>query len=132
MFSLLRQTKRLTYPDDDLELFKHLRAFALADMLRIDELMLIACKKFDHRLELNWISDTLPDCGREVYSTTNDVDSNSIRVAVVNVVASHTEDLVHKEPFHRLIREVGDFAVDLVLKIAGNRSGWAKHPGKRT
>ncbi|KAH7360792.1 BTB/POZ protein [Rhexocercosporidium sp. MPI-PUGE-AT-0058] len=112
----------LTSESDDLELFKHLRVFALADMLRIDELKLIACKKFERQLEQHWISDTLPDCVREVYSTTNSVDSNSIRIAVVNTVASHKEDLVQKGPFQDLIREVGDFAVDLVLKISGN--GW--------
>lgn len=94
--------------------------FALADMLRIDELKLIVCKKFEHQLEQHWISDTLPDCIREVYSTTNSVDSNGIRIAVVNAVASHKEDLVQKGPFQDLIREVGDFAVDLVLKLAKN------------
>ncbi|KAH6690202.1 hypothetical protein BKA61DRAFT_287743 [Leptodontidium sp. MPI-SDFR-AT-0119] len=37
----------LTSESDDLELFKHLRVFALADMLRIDELKLIACKSLN-------------------------------------------------------------------------------------
>jgi len=97
--------------------------FALADMLRIDELKLIACKKFERQLEQHWISDTLPDCIREVYSTTNDIDSNSMRIAVVNTVAFRKDVLVQKGPVQDLIREAGDFAVDLVLKIAGNSSG---------
>ncbi|KAH6703025.1 hypothetical protein BKA61DRAFT_581620 [Leptodontidium sp. MPI-SDFR-AT-0119] len=51
----------------------------------------------------------------EMYSTTNNVDSNGMRIAVVNAVAAHKEELVQKRPFQDLIREVGDFAVDLVL-----------------
>ncbi|KAG4427264.1 hypothetical protein IFR05_017253 [Cadophora sp. M221] len=117
-------SEALTFESDDLELFKHLRVFALADMLRLDDLKLIACKKFEHQLEQHWISDTLPDCVREVYSTTNNFDSKGMRIAIVNAVASHKEELVHKRPFQDLIREVGDFAVDLVLKIAKKSSGW--------
>ncbi|KAH9205214.1 hypothetical protein DL95DRAFT_528942 [Leptodontidium sp. 2 PMI_412] len=98
-------SETLTLESDDLELFKHLRVF-------------------ERQLEQHWISDTLPDCVREVYSTTNNVDSNGMRIAVVNAVAAHKEELVQKRPFQDLIREVGDFAVDLVLKIAGKSSGW--------
>jgi hypothetical protein len=107
-----------------LESFKHLRVFALANMLRVEGLKVIACEKLDRQLQQHWISDTFPDCIREVYLTTNNVDSKSIRNAVVHVVALHKEDLTHKRPFQDLIREVGDFAVDLVLKMAGNSSKW--------
>ena len=58
-----------------------------------------------------------------MYSTTNNADPSSIRIAVVNAVASHKEDLVQKGPVQDIIREMGDFAIDLVLKIAGNSSG---------
>ncbi|PMD41730.1 POZ domain-containing protein [Hyaloscypha variabilis F] len=66
---------------DDLELFKHPRVFALADMFRIEELK-------------HWISDTFPDSIREVYSTSNNTDSDSIRNIVVGVVPSHKQDLL--------------------------------------
>jgi hypothetical protein len=94
-------------------------------MLRIDELKVIACKKYDCQLEQHWISDTLPHCVREVDSTTNNIDSNSKRMAVVNAVVLHKEDLVQKGSFQDLIREVGDFIVDLVMKMAENSSKWA-------
>lgn len=64
------------------------------------------------------------DCIREVYLTTNNVDSMRISNVVVSVVASQNEGLTHQGPFQDLIREVGDFAVDLVLKMAENRSKW--------
>ena len=96
--------------------------FALADMFRIEELKVIACKKFEQQLQQHWISDTFPDSIREVYSASNNTDSDSIRNIVVGAVASHKQDLLQKVPFQELIREVGDFAVDLVLRIAKGRN----------
>lgn len=37
---------------------------------------------------------------------------------MVKTVSLHKKDLVQKRPFQELIREVGDFAVDLVLVMA--------------
>ncbi|KAM3064922.1 hypothetical protein ACMFMG_011250 [Clarireedia jacksonii] len=102
---------------DDLELLKHPRVFALADMFRMDELKALSCKRFKEQLQKHWISDTFPDCIREVYSTSNDLDCNTIRKAVVDVVVLHRHELIRKKQFQELIREVGDFAVDLVLEI---------------
>lgn len=90
--------------------------------MRVEGLKVITCEKFDRQLQQHWISDTFPDCIREVYLTTNDVDSKSTRNSVVSAVALHNEGLIHKGPFQDLIREVGDFAVDLVLKMAENSS----------
>jgi hypothetical protein len=39
---------------------------------------------------------------------------------VVKIVASHDKELVQKQQFKELIREVGDFAVDLVLLMAAD------------
>ena len=87
-------------------------------MFRIEELKKLSCKKFEQQLKQHWISDTFPECIREVYLTSNNTDLNAMRKTVIDVVASHKEDLVSKRPFQELIREVGDFAVDLILKIA--------------
>ncbi|KAH9212364.1 hypothetical protein DL95DRAFT_464093 [Leptodontidium sp. 2 PMI_412] len=103
---------------DDLDLFKHPRVFALADMFRIEELKSITGKKFERQLQQHWISDTFPDSIREVYSTSNNTDSDRIRNIVVGAVASHKQDLLPKFPFQELIREERDFAVDLVLRMA--------------
>ncbi|KFY28058.1 hypothetical protein V491_00664 [Pseudogymnoascus sp. VKM F-3775] len=105
----------LSSEGDDLELLKHLRVYALADMFQIENLKTIACKKFQQQLQHHWISDTFVDCIREVYMTSR--DSDATRKAVVNVVSSHQE-LVKKQPFQDLIREVGDFAVDLIIAMA--------------
>lgn len=63
--------------------------FALVDMFRIEELKLITCKKFERQLQQHWISDMFPGAIREVYSTSNNTDSDRIRNIVVGVVASH-------------------------------------------
>jgi hypothetical protein len=105
--------------DDDLELLKHPRIFALSAIFRIDDLKELSCNKFEDQLEQHWISDTFPHCIREIYSTSNNTD---IRKIVVDAVASHSQDLVEKRSFQDLIREVGDFAVDLVLKMAEGSS----------
>jgi hypothetical protein len=52
----------------------------------------------------------------------NNTDSDSIRNIVVGAVASHKQDLLQKGPFQELVREVGDFAVDLVLRMAKGRN----------
>lgn len=91
--------------------------FALADMFRIEQLKILACEKFKKQLQQHWISDTFPDCIREVYTTSNDIDIKTIRNAVVSVVALHKKELVEKRSFQELIREIGDFAVDLVLRV---------------
>ena len=85
----------------------------------MEDLKSLSCKKFEVQLEQHWISDTLVNCIREVYSTSTDVAA--VRKAVVKTVSSHKKDLVPKRPFQELIREVGDFAVDLVLAMADSR-----------
>jgi hypothetical protein len=82
----------------------------------MEGLMEVSCKKFKLQLQQHWISDTFPDCIREVYSISS--NSAAIRKVIVDIVSSHNQELVQKRPFQELIREVGDFAVDLVLTIA--------------
>jgi len=103
----------LDFEGDDLELLRHPRVYALADMFRMDDLKRLSCEKFELKLQTHWISDTFPDCIREVYLSSVDTDP-AMRKAVVSVVSLHQE-LAQKRPFQELIRSVGDFAVDLVL-----------------
>jgi hypothetical protein len=86
-------------------------------MFRIDQLKVLSCQKFEEQLQKHWISDTFPDCIREVYSTSTNNEFNTIRKVVVNVVALHQSELAQKRSIQELIREVGDFAVDLVLRM---------------
>jgi len=78
----------------------------------------LSCRKFEFQLQQHWISDTLADCIRDVYLTSKDIDSDATRRAVVNTVSLYKQELVRKRPFQELIREVGDFAVDLVSVMA--------------
>lgn len=91
-----------------------MRVHALADMFRMEELRDHSCRKFELLLEGHWISDTFPDCVREVYSTSQ--DEATIRMLVVNVATAHLQELIQKQSFQDLVREIGDFAVDLLVK----------------
>jgi hypothetical protein len=88
----------------------------------MEDLKKLSCKKFELQLQQHWISDTFPDCIREVYSTSEDADSTATRKAVVDAVSLHKQELVQKRPFQELIREVGDFAVDLILLVANSNT----------
>ncbi|KFY03482.1 hypothetical protein V490_00177 [Pseudogymnoascus sp. VKM F-3557] len=106
---------------DDVELLRHPRVYALADMFRMEDLKTLVCKKFEAQLQQYWISDTFVECIREVYMTSR--VSEATRKAVVRTVFLHKE-LVNKQPFQDLIREVGDFAVDLVSVMAVSKTGY--------
>ena len=88
----------------------------------MEDLKKLSCKKFELQLQQHWISDTFPDCIREVYSTSKDAVSAAVRKVVVDAVSSHKQELVHKRPFQELIRDVGDFAVDLVLIMTNSNT----------
>lgn len=84
----------------------------------MEELKTLSCKKFELQLQQHWITDAFPDCIREVYLTS--MEATSIRKAVVDAVFSHRKVLVQKRPFQEVVREVGDFAIDLVLKMTNS------------
>lgn len=77
----------------------------------------LSYQKFELQLQQHWISDTFPDCVREVYATSLGTDLRTIRSAVVYAVSQHKQSLIQKRSFQELIREGGDFAVDLALKM---------------
>jgi hypothetical protein len=112
------EISRLRQVGDDLELLRHPRVYALADMFRMEDLKSLAYGKFETQLQQHWISDTLVDCIREVYLTSTESGPPSIRKAVVKIASLHMKVLIQKWSFQELIREVGDFAVDLVLAMA--------------
>jgi hypothetical protein len=100
-----------------LELLKRPRVFALADMFRMKDLKDLAWEKFKLQLKEHWKSDTFPDCIREVYLTSAEVQSPGTRRLAVEVAALHRKELVQKRLFQDLVRGLGDFAVDLLSKI---------------
>ncbi|KAI1502474.1 hypothetical protein F5X99DRAFT_156131 [Biscogniauxia marginata] len=101
---------------DDSELVKDVRVYTTADFFLMDELKAYALDKFKSKLQQLWVSELFVDCIREVYSSTNESDEG-IRGAVVQAAKEHLNDLWLKKPFQALVREVGEFAVDLVAKF---------------
>jgi hypothetical protein len=65
----------------------------------MEDLKKLLCKKFKLQLQQHWISDTFPDCIREVYSTSGDADSTATRKAVVDAVSLYKQKLVQKRLF---------------------------------
>ena len=84
----------------------------------MEELKTLSCKKFELQLQQHWITDAFPDCIREVYIIST--EGSSIRKTVVDAVFSHRKALVQKRPLQEVVREVGDFAIDLVLKMTNS------------
>jgi hypothetical protein len=78
----------------------------------MEDLKELSCKKLGSQLKQHWISDTFTDCVREIYQT-----SREMRAIVTKVSALHKKEFLKKLPFQELIRDTGDFALDLVLAI---------------
>lgn len=101
---------------DDGELVKDVRVYLTADFFLMDELKAYALKRFQPKLQRLWISELLVDCIKEVYSFTDD-SGKDLRDAVVEVAKEHFRELWDKIAFQALVRDVGDFAVDLMARF---------------
>ncbi|KID95710.1 hypothetical protein MAJ_08356, partial [Metarhizium majus ARSEF 297] len=108
---------KLNHPDDD-ELSKDVRVYQLADYFEVDGLKDYALQKFQAKITKLWVSEVFVDCIRDVYRSTSD-EKCKMRGAVVYVVHQHVSELWGKGPFKELLREGGDFAVDLMSKLVG-------------
>ena len=106
---------------DDDELSKDVRVYQLADYFQVTGLHEYALQKFISKIEKLWVSELFVDCIRDVYTSTSDPKC-SIRVAILNITCQHINDLRGKLPFQDLMREGGDFAVDIVLKLSNDES----------
>ncbi|KAI1399436.1 BTB/POZ domain-containing protein [Hypoxylon fuscum] len=102
--------------EDDGELVKDVRVYLTADFFLMDELKAYALKRFQPKLQRLWISELLVDCIKEVYSFTDD-SGKDLRDAVVEVAKEHFRELWDKIAFQALVRDVGDFAVDLMARF---------------
>lgn len=90
--------------------------FAIADMFQMDDLKTLARERFEKQLKQHWISDTFTDCIREVYETTQQTET-AMRRMTVEMARIHIKELYPQKCFQALVREVGDFAVDMVGQI---------------
>ncbi|KAF2006466.1 hypothetical protein P154DRAFT_422103 [Amniculicola lignicola CBS 123094] len=96
---------------DDPALLKEPRVYALANMFLLEDLRALATVKLQQKLQELWMSDSFPECIREIYATTPESD-RVMRSAVVEVAKEHVRELGKKVVFKDLIHEGGDFAVD--------------------
>lgn len=82
-------------------------------MFLVEELKHVAYRRFVSKLEELWISDTFIDCIADIYSDTAEFDQQ-IKDAVAKVARDHISSLWMKKGFQELVRQIGDFAVDLI------------------
>ncbi|EFY89471.1 BTB/POZ domain-containing protein [Metarhizium acridum CQMa 102] len=106
---------KLNDTDDD-ELSKDVRVYQLADYFGVDGLKDDALQKFKAKITKLWVTELFVDCIRDVYQSTSD-EKCKMRQAVVDVVNQHRSELWQRRPFKDLVREGGDFAVDLMSKL---------------
>ncbi|KAJ6787458.1 hypothetical protein PWT90_08732 [Aphanocladium album] len=105
----------LTVPDDN-DLSKDLRVYELAHTLEIRGLKEYSSKKFAVKAGGLWAREGFADCIRDVYTSTLGTDCKLRRI-VVDITRKHPKELWNK-PMQDLLREGGDFAVDLILFAA--------------
>lgn len=113
LWHLIVETEKLL---DDLELFKHLRVYALADMFFIEDLKTTSLDKFQRQISEGWDRDLFLACVWEVYQSAPEYP-RTIRPALVDIAVVHAHDLVVKEDFKDLIRKGGDFVVEYAGRL---------------
>jgi hypothetical protein len=85
-------------------------------MFFLDGLKALSMTKLKLKLQDLWTSDSFPECVREIYASTLDSDQ-AMRSTVVEVARAHIHELGKKAIFKGLIREGGDFAVELFESV---------------
>lgn len=99
--------------EDDPILLKDPRVYVLADMFLLEDLKALSTIKLQEKLKELWMSDSFPECIREIYASISDSKSK-MRLVVVEIATAHAHELGKKEVFNDLLREGGDFAADYV------------------
>ena len=83
----------------------------------MEELKEYAIKRLEVALKELWISEGFIDCITEIYDSTNE-SHNKLRDLVTRKAHSGLGKLWVKQQFRELIRNCGDFAVDLTALSA--------------
>lgn len=95
---------------------KDVRVYALADYFIVEGLKDYALQRFRSKIRQLWVSEKFVDCIRDIYDST--IDPNcKMRQAVVEIVRNNIAELWEKAPFQEVLREGGDFIVDLMSKL---------------
>jgi hypothetical protein len=88
-------------------------------MFQMEELQRLAATQFESQLQQLWASETFPECIREVYRTSIQSPA-ALRTIVIDVTVQNRVGLLQKRAFKDLLREGGDFALDLVQELTIN------------
>jgi hypothetical protein len=102
---------------DDTELCRHPRVYRLAHDFGIDGLKDLCLQKFNELVREGWSSHVFPTAVLEIYNSAVPTD-RPLKDIVVKTALRHIEALQKKASFQDLLRSEGDFAVDLVEKLA--------------
>jgi hypothetical protein len=98
-------------------LLKDFRVYKLANDFSLD-IGTLCTSKLEERLNNAWLSYEFPECVHEVYECTSDGDDlHRLRYILVGAARRNAPELIEEDPFKRLIRECGDFAVDFLESI---------------
>jgi len=85
-------------------------------MFFLEDLKALSTQKLERKLQVEWKSDSFPECIREIYASTPSSDL-MMRSAVVEVGKLHVSELGKKAIFRDLIHEGGDFAVQYFERV---------------
>ncbi|KKP05169.1 hypothetical protein THAR02_02764 [Trichoderma harzianum] len=105
---------------DDEDLLKDIRVYELADYFQIENLKQYAFLNFKARLKTLWVSDNIIDCIREVYKLPSNL-SYGMRIEIAKLARKHLVDLWDKKTFRNLIREGGQFVIDIMKDIIAEK-----------
>ncbi|KAH7248163.1 hypothetical protein B0J15DRAFT_449434 [Fusarium solani] len=105
----------LSSPADDNELMLHFQVYMAAKYFLIDQLMEIALQRFESKSRSEWDSKLLTKCIHDVYDSTTE-DDHKVRNVVLDLTRRYQVSLRDKSNFRDLLRQGGDFVVDLVVK----------------
>ncbi|KAL6699153.1 BTB/POZ protein [Trichoderma pleuroticola] len=104
---------------DDEDLLKDVRVYQLADYFQIENLKYYAFQQFKTRIKRLWVAESFVDCIRYVYGIPNNV-SYDMRTEIAKIALKHLADLWDKKIFRTLIREGGDFVIDILKLIVSS------------
>jgi hypothetical protein len=98
-------------------LLKDFRVYKLANDFSLD-IGTLCTSKLEERLNNAWLSYEFLEYVHEVYDCTSDGnDLHRLRYILVGAARRNAPELIEEDPFKRLIRECGDFAVDFLESI---------------
>ena len=98
-------------------MLKHPRIYELADMFLMEGLKNFALLHFKSQLHKLHADGELISCIQEVYESVNHINFR-MRDAIIEFVWENLRNLFQKAEFLDLVRENGDFAADLVVKVS--------------